>query len=218
METSAISATRQSVDPPPTQAGQPALSSDFQTFLVMLTTQMENQDPLNPIESSDFAVQLATFSGVEQQVRTNDLLAAMAGGAAMADLASWVGLDARIGGPVDFDGAPVRIDTGADRPGQERRLIVRSATGEIVASQTLPREAGVVEWAGLGEGGRPLPQGPYDLTVEYTVAGDVVSRREVDSYSRILEARRTGVGTELVLENGRVVPADDVAALRAGRT
>jgi len=50
------------------------ISSDFETFLIMLTTQMENQDPLNPIESSDYAVQLATFSSVEQQVLTNDLL------------------------------------------------------------------------------------------------------------------------------------------------
>ena len=39
-----------------------ALSSDFETFLVMLTAQMENQDPLNPLDSQDFAIQLATFS------------------------------------------------------------------------------------------------------------------------------------------------------------
>ena len=50
------------------------IGNDFNTFLVMLTTQLQNQDPLNPIESSDYAVQLATFSGVEQQVRTNQLL------------------------------------------------------------------------------------------------------------------------------------------------
>ena len=53
-------------------AGAPAASfsgGDFQTFLKMLTTQIKNQDPLNPMEGSDFAVQLATFSGVEQQVQ-----------------------------------------------------------------------------------------------------------------------------------------------------
>lgn len=58
-----------------------ALSSDFETFLKMLTTQMENQDPLNPVDSAEFAMQLATFSGVEQQIRTNDILADMVGGA-----------------------------------------------------------------------------------------------------------------------------------------
>ena len=50
---------------------KPVLSSDFETFLKMLTVQLENQDPLNPVDSADYAVQLATFSGVEQQVQTN---------------------------------------------------------------------------------------------------------------------------------------------------
>ena len=40
-------------------------TSDFETFLKMLTVQLENQDPLNPMESTEFAVQLATFSGAE---------------------------------------------------------------------------------------------------------------------------------------------------------
>ena len=50
------------------------ISSDFETFLKMLTAQISNQDPLNPIDASDYSTQLATFSGVEQQVLTNDLL------------------------------------------------------------------------------------------------------------------------------------------------
>lgn len=40
------------------------LTADFETFLHLLTTQMQNQDPLNPMESTEFATQLATFSGV----------------------------------------------------------------------------------------------------------------------------------------------------------
>ena len=63
------------------------LSSDFETFLKMLTTQLENQDPLNPIDSTDYAVQLATFAGVEQQVLTNDLLESMGGNSGLGGLA-----------------------------------------------------------------------------------------------------------------------------------
>ena len=48
-------------------------------FLTLLVAQLQNQDPMNPIDSADYAVQLATFSGVEQQVRTNQLLADMQG-------------------------------------------------------------------------------------------------------------------------------------------
>jgi len=53
----------------------------------MLTVQMQNQDPLNPVDSSDYAVQLATFSNVEQQVQTNDIL---------RELQSQMGLKSRV--------------------------------------------------------------------------------------------------------------------------
>ena len=62
---------------PATDSTRAEVSSDFETFLKMLTVQMQNQDPLNPVDSSDYAIQLATFSGVEQQVKTNDLLASL---------------------------------------------------------------------------------------------------------------------------------------------
>jgi flagellar basal-body rod modification protein FlgD len=44
------------------------------TFLTMLVAQLKNQDPLNPMQGSDFAVQLAQFSSLEQQFKTNDYL------------------------------------------------------------------------------------------------------------------------------------------------
>ena len=66
--TSAVSGTG-ATNTAPTQTKSSGFSGgDFETFLKMLTTQIRNQDPLNPMEGSEFAVQLATFSGVEQQV------------------------------------------------------------------------------------------------------------------------------------------------------
>ena len=53
---------------PQTETTEAVISSDFETFLRMLTVQLENQDPLDPTDSADYAMQLATFSGVEQQV------------------------------------------------------------------------------------------------------------------------------------------------------
>jgi flagellar basal-body rod modification protein FlgD len=199
---------------PAATAGQGVISSDFETFLVMLTTQMENQDPLNPIESSDFAVQLATFSGVEQQVRTNELLARMSAGASMSDLASWVGLDARVSGDTRFDDAPVRVDTGPDRPGQTRQLVVRNDAGVVVSREALPAGTGVTDWVGLDANGRPLAAGTYDLTVDYLREAEVVASIPVASFSTIVEARRAGTGTELVLADGRILSADEVEAVR----
>ncbi len=86
-----------------------AIASDFETFLKMMTTQLKNQDPLNPIDSADYSVQLATFSGVEQQAKTNQLLEAMRGELGMmgmSQMASWVGREARVAAPVLVTGGP----------------------------------------------------------------------------------------------------------------
>ena len=72
MTTSAITSSLSQTST--TASTRSQISSDFDTFLKMLTAQMQNQDPFNPIDSTDYATQLATFSGVEQQTRTNDLL------------------------------------------------------------------------------------------------------------------------------------------------
>ena len=80
----------------PSAAQTSAITSDFETFLRMLTVQMQNQDPLNPVDSNDYATQLATFSGVEQAVLTNDLLTTLTtqlNSSGLADMAAWVGKD-----------------------------------------------------------------------------------------------------------------------------
>ena len=57
-----------------TAAAQAELSEEFTQFLSLLTAQVENQDPLSPLDSTAFVEQLATFSSLEQQVQTNSLL------------------------------------------------------------------------------------------------------------------------------------------------
>src|SRR6056297_409059 len=127
--------------PPPASAAapesdeRPVLSSDFETFLKMLTAQMRNQDPLNPVESADFAVQLATFSTVEQQVRTNDLLETLGdrmGAMGMSQLSGWVGMAARAIAPVQFDGAPVTLTVPPVPLADAAQIVARDSTGTIV--------------------------------------------------------------------------------------
>ncbi|MEM6649158.1 MAG: flagellar hook capping FlgD N-terminal domain-containing protein [Pseudomonadota bacterium] len=52
-------------------------ADEFNQFLQLLTAQVENQDPLQPLDSTQFVEQLATFSSLEEQVQTNDLLASI---------------------------------------------------------------------------------------------------------------------------------------------
>src|SRR5436305_7744403 len=53
------------------------LAGNFQSFLTLLTTQLKNQNPLDPLDTNQFTQQLVQFAGVEQQLRTNDQLSAL---------------------------------------------------------------------------------------------------------------------------------------------
>lgn len=205
----------------PASAPPPAkITSDFNTFLRMLTVQMQNQDPLKPIDSADYAVQLATFSGVEQQVRTNQLLADLQGRfqqLGMAEMASWIGKEARSNAPVRYTGSPVELSpnpaVGADRT----VLVVKDAQGNLVSREEIPVSAAPYSWLGAGANGSPLPPGNYAISLESLKAGKVIDSRPVEHYARVIEARGGTGGTKLVLEGGIEVPASDVTALRAPR-
>src|SRR5215217_9394776 len=53
------------------------LAGNFQSFLMLLTTQLQNQNPLDPLDTNQFTQQLVQFAGVEQQLRTNDQLTSL---------------------------------------------------------------------------------------------------------------------------------------------
>ena len=195
-----------------------ALSSDFETFLRMLTVQMKNQDPLNPIESSDFAVQLATFSGVEQQVKTNELLARLADGlsaSGMTEFAGWIGKEVRTTAAARFDGAPLTLYPGAEASGaQTSFLVVRDATGTPIARTPVPPGDAPLSWAGVRQDGTPFPPGLYRFEIELVENGSVVRTAPVEHYSRVSEVRSGSSGPVLLLPGDVTVSAADVTAVR----
>lgn len=200
-------------------AGQakPAIGTDFETFLKMLTVQMKNQDPLNPIDSADYAVQLATFSGVEQSVRTNQLLEGMQsqfGILGMAQLAGWVGQEARAAAPVYMDGTPVTLSPNPAASADRAVLVVSDAQGNVVSREPMPVSADPHEWLGMNAAGNPLPTGTYTLTLESYFQDSLLMTSPMEYYAPILEARGGPSGTRLVLRGGIEVPATSVTALR----
>lgn len=201
--------------------GQTAkITSDFNTFLRMLTVQMQNQDPLKPIESSDFAVQLATFSGVEQQVRTNQLLGEMTTRfqqIGMAEMASWIGKEARSDAPVRFDGRPVTLSPNPAQGATGAILVVRDAQGRLVSREEIPVSAEPYTWLGADATGTPLPPGTYSLSLESLRDEEVIFTGPMEHYARVIEARGTPSGTNLVLAGGIEVAANRVTALREPR-
>jgi len=204
------------VPPPQPAARQPSrdISADFETFLTMLTTQMRNQDPLNPMESTDFAVQLATFSGVEQQVQTNQLLQAMAAGSALGEMAGMVGMEARVPGPVPFDGTPVTLAIGPVPGATSHELVAYGPMGTEVGRQPVDPTQGDPVWSGLGPDGQPLPPGLYRFEVVGLADGAPVGALQAETFARISEVQRGATDAVFVLADGRRVSAGDIGALR----
>jgi flagellar basal-body rod modification protein FlgD len=199
---------------------KPKVSSDYETFLKMLTAQIQNQDPLNPIQSSDYAVQLATFSGVEQQVKTNDLLSALTekiGGSGLSGIAGWVGREARADGPVAFDGtAPVTLSLQPATRADQAVLVTLDRSGATVMRQPVPVAGGDFDWTGIAANGTKLPPGSYSFRLESYRGGlQVGDPAKVPSYRAVSEVRMGTSGAEVVFADGTAVLASSVTGIRA---
>lgn len=195
-----------------------ALSSDFETFIKMLTVQMENQDPLNPMDSQDFATQLATFSGVEQQVKTNDLLGALSGQmllSGLSDMASWVGMEARVAAPAYFQGSPVEILPTIPVVADSAQLVVSNADGVVVQRLAIPIDQESISWAGVGPNGQPFPSGEYAFQIEASSQDSVIDTSTPEIYARVQEVRIQDGATVLGLVGGQVLPSSAVVGLRS---
>lgn len=193
------------------------LTSDFDNFLKMMTVQMENQDPLNPMESTEFAMQLATFSGVEQQVRGNTLLEGMTAKLdlmGMTDIAGWVGMEARVEASAKFNGAPITLDPNPPSTADKTNLIVKDSDGKVVQKTEIPVSGEQISWAGVEAGGKPFANGTYSFELESWSEGKLLETTPVEVYTRVVETRNEDGKLQLVLDSGDKVSADDVSALR----
>ncbi|MCL6284677.1 flagellar hook assembly protein FlgD [Ruegeria sp. 2012CJ41-6] len=196
-----------------------ALTSDFETFLKMLTAQARNQDPLEPLNSSEYAAQLAQFSMVEQQVRTNETLSELSGllgGPNMTQLSGWIGSEVRAVAPAFFDGTPVRISTTPNELAESSTLVVRNGSGEVVDRQVLSPGDRTAIWNGLDAGGAPMATGHYSFSVESYRGSELLSEDAVASYNRVTEAQIEGDDVILILEGGQAILAQLVTAVRSG--
>jgi flagellar basal-body rod modification protein FlgD len=198
----------------PAASPRPGLASDYMTFLRMLTVQMRNQDPLNPLSASDFAVQLATFAGVEQATQTNQLLGTLLSRTGLADMGGWVGMEARLFAGAWFDGAPIALAPDPAAGAQQVTLVVRDAGGAIVDSRELDPSAQSYSWDGRTASGGALPAGRYTFEIESRRGDELLGSGPVAAYVPIREARIEGGQTLLVLPGGLMVPADQISGLR----
>ena len=167
-----------------------SLANNFDTFLTLLTAQLQNQDPLAPMDSTQFTQQLVQFSQVEQQIRTNQQMESLVGQfqAASASAAlSYLGKDAIVeadetylaGGEANW--AYVPPDGGADSV----KITVRDSAGRAVyTTEDLPITEGehLFTWNGVKTNGETAADGVYTLDIEARMDGE-----DVDTLVRVRE-------------------------------
>lgn len=170
---------------PSSPSATPAASSSAQdkigkeAFLKLLTTQMSNQNPLDPVKGQEFASQLAQFSSVEQLTQINAHLKSQAGENQNNLLALHRNRAAdMLGHHVEAPGKGVPFKEGGAVPlsfslptsVEEARLVVTNSSGEQVLDYSLGELASgdhEVVWNGVKTGGAQAPTGSYSFQVTY---------------------------------------------------
>lgn len=193
------------------------LASDFDTFLTLLTAQIENQDPLNPQDATEYSSQLATFSNVEQNVRTNDLMAdliARIDGQSLSSLAGWIGMEARTTGPTAYAGGAVTLEATLPVVAQTAEVVVTDAAGTVVSRMPADPKAGLHRIEPVDAEGRPLGPGAYTFAVQPYAHGGQFQPVPAARYVPVREALVEDGETRLVLEGGVRMDAAAVTGLR----
>lgn len=201
---------------PSTQNAAVSAQTDFETFLKLLTAQMRNQDPLEPLDSTAFVAQLASFSSVEQQIGTNtrlDALAAAIGGSDHAIAANWIGKSARAEGPVDFVGSPVDV-TFSTPSGEQTTISVLDTNGTQIYIAPLLSGSKEYTWAGQTTAGPIATKGSYIIERKQTLDDGTTRLDRAQHFQLITEVRFDPQGTRLITHTGETVALEDVSALR----
>lgn len=193
------------------------ITADFEAFLQLLTTQLENQDPLNPMSSEDLATQLATFSGVEQQVRTNQLLEDLTAGFqtnGIGDVANWIGMEARADMPVQYNGNPITFSFDPPANADRVQLVVTNEDGLEVRRIQVENTDEPMTFQGTDNNGNDLPDGIYQLSMEAYDGDELIETEGAQVYAPVREATLQNGETWITLAGGVQVNAADVQGVR----
>ncbi|WP_375787431.1 flagellar hook assembly protein FlgD [Bradyrhizobium sp. Pha-3] len=144
------------------------IADNFQTFLTLLTTQLQHQNPLDPLDTNQFTQQLVQFAGVEQQLKSNDQLKQLI---AIEKSAQSTQALAYVGNTVAVDGSKTQFNKSAtwnlaSPQATSATITITSATGQTAYSGNFNLNQGNASfvWDGKGTDGTQWPAGTYTLT------------------------------------------------------
>jgi flagellar basal-body rod modification protein FlgD len=194
------------------------LSGNFDTFLKLLTTQLQNQDPLSPMDTSQFTQQLVEYSQVEQQIGTNSNLQTLIsqGTSQSASYATgYLGKTVTVsGGEGSLTNGQARWTYNLATAATSTTLSITDAHGNVVYGGSGPTAAGnnTVTWNGVDNAGNQLPDGTYTLAVKATAGGQTITS-SVTSVGTVSEIDMSS-GTPQLLIGSMEVPLSAISSVK----
>ncbi len=188
----------------PTSAQQ-QLSGNFDTFLTLLTTQLQNQDPLNPMDSNQFTQQLVEFSQVEQQIDTNNNLTTLIGQGTSqtgAYAVSYLGKAVTVAnGQAPLADSQAVWAYNLNTTAANTQLSVTDANGNVVYTGAGETASGAhaFTWNGIGTNGQQEPDGTYKLSVSAAAVDGSAITSSVTSTGVVSEVDMTGASPVLMV-------------------
>ncbi|WP_027553335.1 flagellar hook assembly protein FlgD [Bradyrhizobium sp. Cp5.3] len=146
------------------------LAGNFQTFLTLLTTQLQNQNPLSPLDTNQFTQQLVQFAGVEQQLKTNDSLAQLVSLQQTTQATQALGF---VGKTAVVDGSTATMKSSSATwhlnvpTSATVNISIANSSGQTVFTGKYTAAAGSdipFTWNGQGNDGTQWPDGKYTIT------------------------------------------------------
>lgn len=198
------------------------LAKDLNSFLQLLTSQLKNQDPLSPMDSSEFTNQLVEFAQVEQQIGMNDNLTSLIGLTNQSIVSNAVNY---IGKTIEGESnqAPLqdgklKAAYGLNAEAHQVTVVVRNEAGDIVYSRPIESAAGrsqgvhPFEWNGKDSNGNQLPDGPFTISVTAVGADDSPIENYITAFGRVTGV--TSINGATVLLVGKVgIPVNSVLSV-----
>ncbi len=207
------------------QTRNTGIAKDFDQFLYLLTTQLQNQDPLEPIETSEFTNQLVQFANVEQSIKLNDNVSTLIG---LQHANSNVTMLGYIGKEVEAAGENLPLVDGKAKfkyavteKADVLTITIKDKSGSVIRDLTGSAEAGPheISWDGKDNNGNLVDDDTYVIDVK-AIKNNGGTPKNLDVYTAIIgrvNAINTDQGLASVVIGKVAIPVGNILSVREAK-
>lgn len=195
------------------------IANDFDTFLTLLTTQLQNQNPLEPLDTNQFTQQLVQFSEVEQAIQSNanlENLLKLQAATAITNSVSYIGKTVELNGttqPLSNGQASWPLDAASSA--ENATFTISDKNGNVVFSESKPLASGSTNytWSGENIDGGKAPDGDYSLAITATNSEGVGVNVDIASSGVVTGVDMSGDSLKLLVA-GNKINLEDVTSIK----